>query len=220
MRTSREIYEKYNIMLALQLHQLRVAAVGKFICENFEQPINKNDVILACLFHDMGNIIKFDLSVFPEFLEPEGREYWQGVKDEYVKKYGTDHHVANTAIAREIGLPQAAVACIEGIGFRKTVFVVEHPSFERKICQYADLRVGPHGVLSMEERIQEGRKRYIERQDMAADVAAPQPEFDAVLHTARRLEKQIFTNANIQPGDITDKAIASLIEELQNYSVA
>ena len=57
----------------------------------------------------MGNIIKSDLTVFPEFREPEGLDYWQNVKDDYVKKYGTDHHAANAIIAREIGLVDRVV---------------------------------------------------------------------------------------------------------------
>src|SRR3989338_4995837 len=141
MRTSREIYEKYNIMPALQLHQLRVAAVGKLICDNVTKPINTQDVILACLFHDMGNIIKSDLQYFSDFVEPEGIEYWQNVKNGFVEKYGTDHHAANAAIAQEIGLPENARNILTGIGFSKLEEILLDVSNERKVCEYADLRV-------------------------------------------------------------------------------
>jgi len=61
-------------MPSLQLHMFRVAGVASVICENFKQPelINQDDIVSACLLHDMGNIIKFNLSLFPQFLEPEG----------------------------------------------------------------------------------------------------------------------------------------------------
>ena len=223
MRTSREIYEKYNIMPALQLHQLRVAAVGKLICDNVTKPINERDVILACLFHDMGNIIKSDLSVFPEFLEPEGLDYWQGVKDEFVNKYGSDHHAANSAIAREIGLPQSALELLDNIGFSKLETILASVSDEIKICEYADLRVGPHGVLPLEERLHEGRQRYLKRHPnewVGRGVRSTTEQFQTLIRTARELERQIFEHASIRPEDITDASVAPLVEELQNYSVA
>ena len=60
MKTPREIYTAYKIMPNLQLHQLRVAAVGKLICDNFNPPaggtVNERGVILARLFSHMGKI--------------------------------------------------------------------------------------------------------------------------------------------------------------------
>jgi 5'-deoxynucleotidase YfbR-like HD superfamily hydrolase len=57
-------------MRNLQLHQLRVAAVGQIICESIPDFDETEEVVTTCLLHDMGNIIKFDLNYFPEFLEP------------------------------------------------------------------------------------------------------------------------------------------------------
>src|SRR3989338_9708360 len=119
MKTPSGIYAEYKIMPSLQLHQVRVAAVAQLICDNFQKPVSKNEVILACLFHDMGNIIKSDLTYFPEFIEPEGLTHWQGIKDGYVKRYGVDHHAANATIAREIGLSENACILIDGVGFSK-----------------------------------------------------------------------------------------------------
>src|SRR3989338_10487921 len=121
MKTPREIYAAYKIMPALQLHQLRVAAVGKLICDNFNPSsggtVNAHDVILACLFHDMGNILKFNLTYFPEFLEPQGLEFWEAVKAEYKERYGKDQHEASKEIGREIGLSGPVVEIIDAIGF-------------------------------------------------------------------------------------------------------
>ena len=85
MRTIQQIYSDYKIMPNLQLHQLRVASVAKIIAENFKEKLDKESIVIACLFHDMGNIIKFNFSYFTEFLKPEGLEYWQAVKNEYIK---------------------------------------------------------------------------------------------------------------------------------------
>ena len=210
-------------MPSLQLHQLRVAAVGKFICDNAREPVTTRDVILACLFHDMGNIIKSDLNYFPDFCAPEGVTYWEEVKKQYLEKYGTDHHVANAAIAQEIGLPESAYRLITDIGFSKIDKILLDTSDEQKICEYADLRVGPHGVLPMVERLDEGRQRYLLRKSVdeeGTEVRKPDEHYRALVRSAKELERKIFESVTSKPTDITDAAIEPLVEELQNYSVA
>ena len=53
-----EIYTKYKIMPSLQLHQYRVAGVAMYLCERVKMKIDTDNIIAACLLHDMGNIIK------------------------------------------------------------------------------------------------------------------------------------------------------------------
>ena len=98
--TVQEAYDRYRITPALQLHQLRAAGVARILCEHHPGVKDTKSPVIACLFHDMGNIIKFDLDALPAFLEPQGLSYWQGVKDEYIAKYGTDEHIATYAICR------------------------------------------------------------------------------------------------------------------------
>ena len=219
MKTSQEIYTKYKIMPSLQLHQLRVASVAKLICSNFTKPVNEKDVVLACLFHDMGNIIKSEITYFPEFAEPEGVEYWEKVKAEFVAKYGPDHHVAGATIAREIELPPRAVELIEGIGYSKLDAIVSSADWDQKIAEYSDTRVGPRGVLSLEGRLAEGRTRYLE-------TATSRPHYDTesgfekLAQTAGELERQVAGCMRIMPSDIKDASIAPFIEKLRNYEVA
>ena len=220
MKIATQIYEQYNIMPSLQLHQLRVAAVAKLISDNFDPPaggpVNTHDVVLACLFHDMGNIIKSDLTYFPEFVEPEGLEYWEKVKANFVLKYGANHHKANVMIVRDIGLPPASIALIDGIGFSQLEFVVADDSFERKIVQYADIRVGPHGILPLKERLEEGRKRYNTTRK-ARMYYESNDEFIRLARFAGELEKQISAHMRIGPDDIDDAAIETVVDELRWY---
>jgi hypothetical protein len=216
MRTPREIYTEYKIMPSLQLHQLRVTAVAKLICDNFAPPtgglIATNDIILACLFHDMGNIVKFDLAYFPEFLEPEGLAYWQAVKEDFIARYGGEQHDVNEAIAREMGLPGSIVQLIAGIRFSKLSELAKSDFLEQKVCQYADMRVGPHGVLTMQERIDEAHTRYAGRRT--------EEEFHVLVSAAQEVERQIFSYASIAPTDITNASVAPVVEELREYPVA
>lgn len=223
MRTAREIYGEYKTMPGLQMHQLRVAAVAKLICEHLNKPVRTEDVVAACLFHDMGNIVKFDLGYIPEFLEPEGLAYWENVQREYKQKYGgADQHAANEKIARELGLSEEVISYIAAVSFSKVGEVVKSASFEKKICEYSDSRVGPHGILSLDDRLRDGRKRYLKRVDAVQQdgVAAPADTFEALLKLEHELERQIFSVADITPEDITDAAVAPLIEQLWEYALA
>lgn len=114
--TIQDLYEKYHIMPNLKLHQLRVAAVAQTICESFDILVDTETVVQACLLHDMGNIVKSDFSVFPDsFYMPEGKVYWQKIKEEYVTKYGTNDHHATIEIVQELGVSEKVIECIDGI---------------------------------------------------------------------------------------------------------
>jgi len=217
MRTAQEIYDAYSIMPSLQLHQLRVASAGKMICDSFSSPLDSQAVILACLFHDMGNIIKFDFKWLVEFLEPEGLEYWQSQKDEYIQKYGADEHVATNKMAQEIGLSKDVQTLIDETRFSRLEAARDNASFEQKIVKYSDLRAGPHGILSLDARLEEGRTRYAERKGYNTPEGRERYRVSTV--AAREIEKQLFAHCSIKAEDINDETVATLIEELRNYSI-
>jgi hypothetical protein len=209
MRTVEQIYKKYKIPLGIQLHQLRVAAVAKTICENRGNVDTKN-VVTACIFHDMGNIIKAKLELFPEFLEPEGFEYWKSIKNEYIQKYGTDEHQATLAIGTELNLSEGIMALLRKIGFSNLDYADREGSMENKICSYADMRVGPHGVISIEERLTEARKRYA-----GTNHTVMGDRFESNAHHLRNIEKDIFSGIKIKPEEIIDEQITKNINSLK-----
>jgi 5'-deoxynucleotidase YfbR-like HD superfamily hydrolase len=217
MRTVQEIYDAYKIMPSLQLHQLRVAAVAQMLCEDLTRDVDRESVVLACLFHDMGNIIKSNLHVLPDLLEPEGAAHWQLVKDEFIREYGDNEHRATEIIAQKIGLPAPVRVLISGIGFPKLGTVRDSRKLEEKIVEYADLRAGPHGVLSMSARIQEARERYASKR---SDIPRNEESFRELEAAAYAVEQQLFAEATIAPSDITEHSIAGYIERFRDYTVA
>lgn len=219
MKTPREIYAAYRIMPDLQFHQLRVAAVGKFICDNFKKPINTRNVALACLFHDMGNIIKSDLTQFPEFLKPQGKEYWEQVKVEYIQEYGKDEHAATNIIGKEIGLPESVLGIIDNMRFSRSEEILSSESYELKIAKYADLRAGPHGIIPIRERLDEAKRRYERSGSLGTLGANDSNDFDRFANASLEIERQIFSHAAIVPEDITDASAEPIIEELREYLI-
>lgn len=210
-----EVYDRYKIMPILQVHQLRVAAAVKQICDNFTKPVDEALIIKACLLHDMANIMKFDLGVFPEYLQPQGREYWEKVKQEFITKYGNNEHAGSIAIAKELGMGSRIVECIESISFTLAEETAKSTDWERKICDYADLRVGPHGVLSLQQRIDEGNKRYKSR----PGYFLRDDDQDRIVKALFENESQIFANSTIKPNEISDRSIAPLIDDLKAYEI-
>ncbi|MDR3570988.1 MAG: HD domain-containing protein [Candidatus Pacebacteria bacterium] len=218
MWTIPEIYEAYHIMPNLQMHQLRVAAVGKRICDHFSGELDSQAVILACLFHDMGNIIKFDLNYFPKFLEPQGKAYWESVKADYLHKYGADEHAASNEIAKELGLPEHVRILIDEVRFSRLALARDSADFEGKIVKYSDLRVSPFSVVSVMDRLEEGKGRYATKKQYETPEGVAR--YEAGVEAAQAIEQQIFECCSIRPEEINDETVAPLIEELRNYSLA
>ena len=208
-----DIYKKYKIPPSLQEHMLRVAAVAYKICDNFTENVDKEKIVTACLLHDMGNIIKFKMDVFPKMFEPEGVEYWQGVKDEYVKKYGNDEHEATLQIMKELGMTDSTVAISSQNRFSLLCKHAEGDDMEVKIVHYADGRVDPHGVVSYLSRMGEARVRYDHLNK------GKEAERERMVACGAEIEKQIFVKCKIKPEDITDASVAPIIEELRGFVI-
>lgn len=202
-------------MPTLQLHQLRVAAVGQILCDSIPDFKDTKEVVTTCLLHDMGNIIKFDLNYFPEFLKPEGLEYWQKVKDEYIQKYGNDEHHATQDIIAELVGSGKIREYADQVGFSKLQETKDETSLAKKICAYSDMRVGPHGVILIEERVTDGRKRYEGRKDKTVG----SDKYEVLVNALKEVEKQIFGTVTIKPEDITDELVNEKIAELRSFVI-
>lgn len=217
MRNILEIYEHYKIMPNLALHQLRVASVIYLICKNSTLEIDENIAIQSGLLHDMGNIVKFDLNYFPEFSEPLGIEYWQKVQNEYFEKYGRDEHEATQKILKELGVNQRVIDIDARMLFGNLCIDRDSDDFELKLLHYADMRVGPFGIMSYEDRMEDARKRYENKLD--DEMTREKDRQSILLACGKDIERQIFENCKIKPEDITDESIAEILEELKGFMI-
>lgn len=211
MKNILEIYDEYKIMQNLQLHQLRVAAVAKILCDNLTVPVDTENVVRGALLHDMGNIIKFDLGIFPESVEPEGRPYWENVKKEYIEKYGSDEHEASIHIIREITGSERMQELVETVDFAHIDERQETHDSGMKIIGYADNRVCPVGVVPLQDRKDDAAKRYSTRFDLDL-----QTRYYAAME---KVEAQIAEHSRIDPKSIDDEMVAPVIEELKTWQV-
>lgn len=214
MKKIGDIYNEYKVMKNLQLHQMRVAAVAFQICESLNLEVDRDSILKACLIHDIANIIKFNLNYFPEFNKPEGLEYWEKVKYDFILKYGNDEHKASVQITRDLGLDDYIVRLVDCVDAPAIETIKIGNDFGRKICIYADNRVTPHNIVSINERNLEAKKRY-ENHPNSFDEA----ERNFFMENLTEIESQIFSHSSINPEDIDDQSIEKYLEILKDFSI-
>jgi hypothetical protein len=214
MKKITEIYKEYKIMPLLAMHQIRVTAVASMICDSLDIPVEKDNIVKACLLHDMGNIVKFNLNLFPEQNEPEGIEYWQKVQEEFILKYGKNDHKANLSIAREMGISLRIYDLIDCIDAGVAEKIVVSDDFGQKICAYVDNRVSPHGVVSVEHHSLDAKDRYKGHLHEFSEESRL-----SFVEKINIIENQIFSHSNIKPEDINDESVAPIIEKLKNFEL-
>lgn len=216
LMTAWEAYENYTIMPNLRLHQLRVAAVARVLA--LATGADADRCTKAGLLHDMGNIMKSDLTQFPpEFYGDRGVEYWEGVKED-TRRFGADEHEATAAIARDMGVDETVIEIIDSMGFSKAPQILESGSLETCVLEYADQRVAPFGITSMKERLHEGRERYAKRRK--ADYGENDAAFDHSMYALEKLEERLFKGLTLKPSDLNEDDLRDLMDELRDYEVA
>ncbi|NVN96853.1 HD domain-containing protein [Candidatus Nomurabacteria bacterium] len=193
---------------------MRVASIAEQICDSMNVKVDKDNIILACLFHDMGNIIKYDFIHFPEQYEKEGLDYWKKIQSEFISKYGQNEHVATLAIDKEIGLSLEIIELINDMDSKLMGKIYNSNNLNLEICKYSDLRAAPHSVVSINERMDEAKKRYKGHRN-----EFNQQERELFKENIMKIENQIFSHSNIKPEDINDESVKKYLEKLQNLSI-
>jgi hypothetical protein len=117
-------------------------------------------------------------------------------------------------IMKEVNASDTVQKLIENNDFKYLCDTLESGSIEKKIIKYSDLRVGPYGVLSYEDRMSEAAKRYTNYKDPMKET-----ERLRLVGCGKEIEKQIFTHSHIKPEDITDQSVAANIESLRYFSL-
>lgn len=209
-----EIYQNYHINKGLQEHMVRVAAVGKLVCDHTTVDVDEDLVVSACLLHDLGNLakVKFIIPGFEKHFEPEGVEYWKNKQREIFETISTDEYEVANHYLKDIGVSSELVDAVNQIGLSKLKETVTEKPIEDQILIYADLRVGPHGILSTKERMDDIAERYVPEKYTLAFVDECRTLLDSI-------EAKLFAGADIAPSDISDESTAAIQEELLGWEI-
>ena len=213
-----KIYGEYRIPPWLAMHMYRVAAVGQAVfdarasIDTTLTPENKKDLITACLLHDMGNIIKFDLDKLPSPVRTE-RDHWETVRSDMISRYGRDEHQATLVIIDEIGASQRARDIVDAIGFLNNENTARSSDIVKKMAAYADSRVVPSGVATLAERMTDMHERYSDKhhKDAPETVINSKALFD--------IERELFAGTTLRPEDITETSMADMRDEFKRFDI-
>ncbi len=198
------ILEKYHVPAHIRQHMKKVAMVAVFLAKKIKkngEKINIRALKQAALLHDLmklcdGNTI--DLKYFKKPPQVEEIEYWNRL----ISTYGHKKHVqAGYEVLMDNNEPEIA-GIVKKHGFHSIILEEEKPiTWEEKILYYADKRVKHHKVVSLKERLQDGRNRYVPDGNISED--------DKKIEQAIMiLENEICQKAGILPETITETLIS------------
>jgi hypothetical protein len=209
--TIKDVYAKYQIMPQLSLHMRRVAGVGKLILDGWKGEIDRDLVIRTLLLHDMGNIVKFDLSEAGQqklkSAEVVDLPYWRKVQQEFWDKYGHDTHEVTKQINLELG-QHDVIAVMEqelagyAAGYPDRLMEQSWPA---KILGYSDVRVTPVGVVPMKVRIEDLYARYGRELSW----------YDFLYELEERVKEMTVADLST----ITEVAVATYFDEWLTYTI-
>ncbi len=202
------LYERYEIPPWLADHQLTVAGVASVVCAKTSRN-EADDIVAACLLHDMGNLIKFDLDRKVPGAEVEDVEHWKVVQQRFIATYGTNTHAATLTIVDDTGVRPRVRDILDAVGFRHAIDTLESGDVSKMIAAYSDMRVAPHGVVSLEERLVDLGQRYGASPDRTLFEAAFQ-----------RMEECIFSDGKVAPASITHAVVENEKAALRQRDIA
>ena len=214
------IYQKYVLPIVLQNHLLRVAAVGKWIIDHWEDPnivLDETLIIETLLLHDIGNIVKGEdenfINLFPDTYPMESFNYWITVRKWVAEHYGKVDTEATKKIVKEIGVNEKVQDMIDKKQFTNNVNTYESNDFNRMICAYADQRVSPSGIMSLTGRLGEAIKRY--QGVKSASVNSKNRKI--LMDYAKKIESRIFEHVNGTSDMITDNSVDHYFPQLKAH---
>lgn len=152
------------------------------------------------LLHDLGNVVKFTLEKPNRFVISDGEvDRLAKLQQQIIVKYGNDDHEVASKMMNEIGVDSLIKKTINAKSFGNSVALSKSSDWYGKILAYSDMRVMPKGICTLDERVEDIRKRmpkYVAR-----------PDFEDLCNACKEIEKQIQANLTVVLSEIKDENI-------------
>lgn len=213
-----DIYDQYTIPPILQKHMYTVAALGMYIASSIKESslsIEKDVITEALLLHDMGNVVKFDLSR-PGLLKEDELDYWRNIQVQFIEKHGKGDHDATIHVLRELGVTERIIHFIEHSKSIEDALSAIERDMNFAIMFYADFRVGPHGILSLDARIDDLLVRY---KDRVEHFWSQEEKAERMRTVMKDVEAKLQKYCSISVKDIEDADVAFILPALSSYPI-
>ena len=203
-----QVYLKYKIPHNLQEHMLRVGAVIKIITDQWTgKPVNQKAMIQTGLFHDLGKPMIFDLKKQSQWMTNKEIDELRQIQTELRKRYGNDEHEVLIGVATEIGCQLETLRLLKVFEWENVSQLMKDGDSEALVPIYADMRIGPMGILPLTDRFDDLNQRR------------PETKLIALLKTAEKLEQEIQAQTKVGLNKITNLEITDLFEYLLKLEV-
>lgn len=165
----KNLYREFQVPKHIIKHMEAVAKLAGRIADALIAKgikINKKDLIHAAKIHDILRVCDFKVI-------PKQNKFWQQLKI----KYGKIGH--EKALARI--LKSRGEKSIANLVLKHGFFSVDQlQTWEEKVLYYADKRVEQTKVVSLKERLRQGKKRNISQQDNLLKIKATERKIKAL----------------------------------------
>jgi len=206
-----KLIKQYRVPVHIQKHMQKVAAVALYVGQKLQQAGEKVDMIAvrqAALLHDIMKLCDFknlDFEHFEQDVSAEDIQFWTAL----MKSCSHIGHVeAAYNVLMEIGEEQLATI-VRKHRFAGLIDKRDKPgTWEEKLVYYADKRVQHDKIVSITQRLKEGRERWFPDGKIPAD--------DHLVEKALyKLEEEICSKAGVKPEGITEKSVETFLEKNQ-----
>ena len=201
-----EIYKKLGIPKHLQNHMLYTASICYLLSLNL---VKEFDILVEeMLFHDIGNLLK---------LQPHEItcDLTRWIRDYLYNKFNGDDHLATNYICKLYGFSDERIERMNRKTLANNVKTAKSDDIKVKIEAYCDQRVSPEGVVSLQERLEELKKRH----SKIKGATLYGKNADDIIKAAFEIEKQVLQSANIPKEFISNKNIENISKELINFKI-
>jgi len=205
-----QIYIHYMTPQNLQTHMLRTTSLAKVLLEFWKGvELDKNAIIQACLFHDIAKPMKFDLAKQAQYsTSEEDINKLAQLQNRIKNNYGEVEHHATVMICKEIGLSDAAINFVDNLEWSYIPRLLEANDISSLIPIYCDMRIGPKGVLPLQERLREIKER------VGGD------DYEDNVRNGKLLEPKITENVAIDVNAISTDQLDANFDSLLNFEIA
>lgn len=214
-----QIYQTFNIPKNLAMHMLWVTSIGALTIENWSGPvIDRDRVISALLLHDIGNLIKFELSSSQAKKLYSKQELKKLVvfQKQMIGFYGDNADIANILILQELQVNKQIIQLLENHSFDYLPTLLDSENWNEKIVFYADLRVAPWGIVSVAQRVKNLRERYCHRNPDWNNNSL----YKKWLNWSTQLEDQLNQQTKIDLESIPQNRIEEKVLALSDYKIS
>lgn len=204
-----KLISQYRVPLHIQKHMQKVAAVALYLGQHLRQAGEKLDLVVVrqgALLHDVMKLCDFkklDFEHFEQNISAEDIQFWTAL----MKSCSHIGHVeAAYNMLMEIGEEKLAVI-VRKHRFAGLIDKRDKPvTWEEKLVYYADKRVQHDKIVSIPQRLKDGRERWF------PDGNLP-PDDHLVEKAIYKLEKEICSKAKLNPGQITEESVQIFLEK-------